>query len=385
MNSFIPYNKPYLSGHELSYIEKAVASGKISGDGNYTKACHEYFEKHYGFRKVLLTPSCTAALEMCALLLNIQPGDEVIVPTFTFVSTVNAFVLRGASIVFADSKKDHPNLDAEKLESLITPKTKAIVVVHYAGVACDMDKIISLVQKHKIHLVEDTAQCIHSFYKGKPLGSFGTFATFSFHETKNINCGEGGMLVINDAQYIKRAEIIREKGTNRTAFARGEVNKYEWLDIGSSYLPSELNAAYLMAQLENLEKIHAHRMKLWNLYDALLNRLEQEGKIKRPIIPPDAQHNGHIYYVLCKDNLERNALLEHLKTNEIWAVFHYLCLHESPFIQSQVASCKLQVIDNQGFHNAKQFADTLLRLPLFYELKEEQIERIVITMERFYK
>ena len=271
----IPFNKPYMTGKETQYIEQAVNSGKISGNGLFTKKCQDFFENKYGFIKCLLTTSCTDALEMAAILLNIKQGDEVIMPSFTFVSTANAFVLRGAKIIFADSKKDHPNIDENLLESLITPKTKAIVVVHYAGVACEMDTIMSLAKKHNIYVVEDAAQAIDSFYKGKPLGSIGHLSAFSFHETKNIQCGEGGMLAINDEQFKERAEIIWEKGTNRSAFFRGEVNKYGWVDIGSSFLPSEISAAFLWAQLESLDKIQNKRKEIYKHYQ---NELKSLGK-----------------------------------------------------------------------------------------------------------
>ncbi|MCX6027645.1 MAG: dTDP-4-amino-4,6-dideoxygalactose transaminase, partial [Chloroflexi bacterium] len=295
----IPFNKPYLSGNEIEYIREAVASGKISGDGMFTRKCQRFFEERYGFGKSLLTTSCTDALEMAAILCDLQAGDEVIAPSYTFVSTVNAFVLRGAKIVFADSEATTPNIDVAQLESLITPRTRVIVPVHYAGMACDMDPILDLARRRDLFVVEDAAQAIQSFYKGRPLGSLGTFGAFSFHETKNIISGEGGMLTINDERFVPRAEIIREKGTNRSAFFRGEVDKYSWVDIGSSFLPSDIVAAFLYAQLENLEAIQARRLALWRLYAELLAPLETDGLLQRPVLPPYATNCAHMFYVVC--------------------------------------------------------------------------------------
>src|SRR5688500_8388786 len=309
----IPFNKPYLTGKEVHYIYQAVSTGKISGDGVFTHKCHRFFVDKYGFRKCLLTTSCTDALEMSALLMNIQPGDEVIMPSYTFVSTANAFVLRGAKIVFADSNKVNPNIDAHEIEKLIRPKTKAIVVVHYAGIACDMDVIMDIAQRHNLFVIEDAAQAIYAFYTGKPLGSIGHMSTFSFHETKNIQCGEGGMLVINDENFVERAEIIREKGTNRSAFFRGEVDKYGWVDIGSSFLPSEIIAAFLWAQLENLDQIQERRKAIWNTYYENLEPLQDAGKLQLPNIPSYATNNAHMLYVLCNDLDERTKLIDHLK------------------------------------------------------------------------
>ncbi|HGO6088006.1 TPA: dTDP-4-amino-4,6-dideoxygalactose transaminase, partial [Enterobacter cloacae] len=309
----IPFNKPYLQGKELFYISQAVSLGKISGDGFFTKKCHEYFENKYAFKKVLLTTSCTDALEMAAILLDIKPEDEVIAPAYTFVSTVNAFALRGAKLVFADSYADNPNVDPSSIRASITDKTKAIIVVHYAGVACDMDEIMSISKEYNIPVIEDAAQAIDSFHNDRPLGSIGTFGTFSFHETKNIISGEGGMLVINDESYFQRAEIIREKGTNRSSFFRGEVNKYGWVDIGSSFLPSDIIAAYLYAQLENLELIQKQRKVLWERYRANLSELETKGFIKLPVIPEFATNNAHMFYVICADIEKRTALINYLK------------------------------------------------------------------------
>ena len=322
----IPYNKPYLTGKETDYITQAVYSGKISGNGDFTKKCHAFFQEKYGFQNCLLTNSCTDALEMTALLLDLQPEDEVIMPSYTFVSTANAYMLRGAKIVFADSLPNHPNIDPSKIEDLITPKTRAIVAVHYAGMACEMDELLAISKKHNIALIEDAAQAIDTTYKGKPLGGIGDMSTFSFHETKNIISGEGGMLVINNQKYKKRAEILWEKGTNRAAFFRGEVAKYNWVDLGSSYLPSEVTAAFLYAQLENLDDIERRRREVWNRYKENLNTT-----VDTISIPENSTNNAHIFYVLCKDLEERTALINHLKANDILAVFHYLPLHQSEF------------------------------------------------------
>ena len=360
----IPFNKPYLTGKEAHYLYQAVLSGKISGDGVYTKKCHDFFEKKYGFKKVLLTTSCTDALEMAAILLDIKEGDEVIAPSYTFVSTVNAFVLRGAKIIFVDSNKENPNMDVSAIEALITPKTKVLLPVHYAGIACDMDKIMALAEKHNLFVVEDAAQAIDSYYKGKPLGSIGHLAAFSFHETKNIISGEGGMLVINDNRFVERAEIIREKGTNRSKFFRGEVDKYGWVDIGSSFLPSDIIAAFLYAQIENINDIQNRRKEIWNLYNENLSPLISKG-IKLPIVPNYATNNAHMYYVVCKSIEERTQLIEHLKKHNIYSVFHYLSLHESPFYKKKH--------DGRILPNANYYTDCLLRLPMYYELSNEQV------------
>lgn len=371
----IPFNKPYLHGRELVYIAQAVATGKISGDGAFTKRCHDFFEQRYGFKKVLMTTSCTDALEMAAILLNIQPSDEVIAPSYTFVSTVNAFALRGAKIVFADSYPHHPNIDPAQIAKLITPKTKAIVVVHYAGVACDMDAIMAIAKQHNIPVVEDAAQAIDSYYKGKPLGSIGNFGTFSFHETKNIIAGEGGLLAINDEQYIHRAEIIREKGTNRSSFFRGEVAKYGWVDIGSSFLPSDIIAAYLYAQLENIDAIQARRKFIWERYYSKLSVALANSGISLPMIPEYSTNNAHMFYLVCENLEQRTALIQHLKENGVHAVFHYLSLHTSEFYQDKHAGNRLPNSDN--------FTDTLVRLPLFYELTDEQVDHICVQINQF--
>lgn len=364
----IAFNKPYLSGNELDYIRQAVLSNKISGDGMFTKKCHRFFEERYGFQKVLLTTSCSDALELAALLLNIQEGDEVIMPSYTFVSTANAFVLRGAKIVFADSCTNHPNMDANSIEQLITPATKAIVPVHYAGVACDMEKIISLSERNQLFVIEDAAQSIDSFYNNKPLGSIGHLSAFSFHETKNIISGEGGMIVINDPKYNERAEIIREKGTNRSKFFRGEVDKYGWVDIGSSFLPSEIIAAFLFAQCERLDDIQAKRKMLWQHYYECLMPLEKKGFIQLPQLPAYATNNAHMFYIICQSRVQRDHLIQTLKENDINAVFHYLSLHKSAFFNHKH--------DGRNLPNADRFTDCLLRLPIYYELFINDVSKV---------
>ena len=372
----ITFNKPYLSGKELHYIQEAVASMKISGDGTFTKKCHKFFESTYGFKKVLLTTSCTDALEMAAILIDTKAGDEIIIPSYTFVSTANAFVLRGAKIVFTDSAVENPNMDVTAIEKLITPQTKAIVVVHYAGIACDMDKVMELANKHGLYVIEDAAQAIDSYYKGKPLGSIGHLAAFSFHETKNIISGEGGMLVINDEKFVKRAEIIREKGTNRSSFFRGEVDKYGWVDIGSSFLPSDIIAAFLFAQLENIEDIQKRRIEIWNCYEAGLKQLGDKMQVQLPFIPQFATNNAHMFYLVCKSLEERTALISHLKNNNVYSVFHYLSLHKSPFFATQH--------DGRALPNTDRYADCLVRLPLFYELSSSDCATIINSINEFY-
>ncbi|MEO1654353.1 MAG: dTDP-4-amino-4,6-dideoxygalactose transaminase, partial [Bacteroidota bacterium] len=360
---------------EAHYIYQAVYSGKISGNGAYTQKCQHFFQQKYGFSKALLTSSCTDALEMCGLLIDIKEGDEVILPSYTFVSTANAFMLRGAKLVFADCLASHPNLDTKQLVDLINPNTKAIVVVHYGGVACDMEPVLALAQQHQLYVIEDAAQAIDAYYQDQPLGSLGDLGTFSFHESKNIIAGEGGLLSINKPEFTQRAEIIWEKGTNRAAFWRGEVSKYEWLDIGSSYLPSEITAAFLYAQLENLDQIQQKRIQDWDLYYSLLSPLAP--KIQLPIIPDYAQNNGHLFYIICTHREERKALIEFLKKNGILAVFHYLCLHQSPFFKDKH--------DGRSLPQAERFADCLLRLPMYYELKAEEIHLICQKIKAFYE
>jgi len=366
MNPYqIPFNKPYLTGNETKYIIEAVNSGHISGNGSFTKKCQKYFEENYGFKKALLTTSCTDALEMCAILANIEPGDEVIIPSYTFVSTALAFVRQGARIVFIDSMKDHPNMDADQLESLITKKTKAIVPVHYAGVSCDMDKIMEIANKHNLIVIEDAAQAIDSYYKQKPLGSIGHMAAFSFHETKNINAGEGGLLAINDKRFIKRAEIIWEKGTNRAEFFRGEVNKYGWVDTGSSFLPSEIIAAYLWAQLENLPSIQEKRKVIWQLYYDNLFDYGLKNNISLPQIPDYAINNGHMFFLVCENEGQRSQIIKTLKDKDIFAVFHYLSLHKSEYYKDRH--------DGRPLPNADRYTDCLVRLPFYFNLDKGQI------------
>jgi dTDP-4-amino-4,6-dideoxygalactose transaminase len=371
----IPFNKPYLTGKEMHYIYQAVYSGKISGNGIYTQKCQAYFESRFGFRKTLLTTSCTDALEMCAMLCNISPGDEVIVPSFTFVSTALAFARQGAKIVFADSGNLNPNIDETGIENLITDKTKAIIVVHYAGIACDMEKIMMVAEKHNLIVIEDAAQGIDSYYKGLALGSIGHLAAFSFHETKNINSGEGGMLVINDERFIHRAEIIWEKGTNRAEFFRGEVNKYGWVDTGSSFLPSEIIAAYLYAQIENLDHIQQKRREIWEYYQAGLREWSIEKGVGLPVIPEYATNNGHMFYMICPNLEFRSKLIEHLKKNQIHAVFHYLSLHQSPYYSDKH--------DGRQLPKSDHFTECLVRLPMFFELTPEETEKIVNTILNF--
>jgi dTDP-4-amino-4,6-dideoxygalactose transaminase len=364
----IPFNKTSLAGNELKYIQQVIASGKISGNGIFTQKCQQYFENRYGIKKALLTTSCTDALEMSALLANIQPGDEVIVPSYTFVSTALAFVREGAKIVFADSRADHPGIDEDKIEALITSRTKAIIPVHYAGVACDMDKIMAIANRYNLLVIEDAAQALESFYKGRPLGSIGHMATFSFHETKNITSGEGGLLAINDERFIHRAEVIWEKGTNRAEFFRGEVNKYGWVDTGSSFLPAEIIAAYLWAQLENLEHIQNRRLSLWEQYYPRLNEWAIAQGFRLPVNPDYSTRNGHMFYLLCRDIDQRTGLIQHLKQHGIHSVFHYLSLHKSEYYRDRSAPADLK--------NADYYTDSLLRLPFYYDLTLEDIEYI---------
>ncbi|MFY0592624.1 MAG: dTDP-4-amino-4,6-dideoxygalactose transaminase [Roseivirga sp.] len=365
----IAFNKPYLSGKETAYIEEAVASGKISGNGLFTNRCQQFFEENYGFRKCLLTTSCTDALEMCALLLEIQPGDEVILPSYTFVSTANAFALRGAKLVFIDSREDHPGIDEHAIEELINSRTKAIVVVHYAGVAVDMDIVMELANKNNVFVVEDAAQAIDSYYKDQPLGGIGHLSTFSFHETKNIISGEGGMLVINDERFVERSEIIWEKGTNRNAFFRGEVDKYGWVDIGSSFLPSELVSAFLYAQLENLEDIQKRRTSIWKKYNQLVSQSEVLHTLSFPIAPSYATNNAHMFYLVFDDTSLRSRAIHKFEENNISAVFHYQGLHESSYYMDKH--------DGRLLPNCRKYSDGLLRLPFYYELSFEEVERVV--------
>lgn len=370
----IPFNKPYFSGRELKYLEEVCHSTTMSGNGDFTKKCHTFFEQKYGFKKCLLATSGTDALEMCAMLCNLKPGDEVIVPSYTFVSTALAFLREGAKVVFADSSAENPNMEVEQIEPLINEKTKVIAVVHYAGVACDMDAIMALAEKHNLLVVEDAAHCIDSFYKGRPLGSIGHLGAFSFHETKNISSGEGGMCVINDESFVRRAEIIWEKGTNRAEFYRGMVNKYGWVDMGSSFLPSEFNAAYLWAQLEQLDDIQGKRKHIWNRYfEGLNGKIGNE--VKLPYIPEYATNNAHMFYLLCPSLEYRTALMKFLKENDVQTTFHYLPLHSSKYYEDKH--------DGRELPNCDRYGDTLVRLPLFYELSDMEIDKIVKLIVEF--
>ena len=372
----IPFNKPFLTGKEAHYMYQAVYTGKLSGNGVFTKKCQQFFEDKYGFKKAIMTTSGTDALEMAAILCDVQPGDEVIVPSYTFVSSALAFVRQGAKIVFADSCENNPNIDADKIESLITPKTKVIVPVHYAGVACDMDKIMDIANRHHLFVVEDAAQAVDSYYKGKPLGGIGHFGCFSFHETKNITAGgEGGLPTVNDEQFIRRAEIIWEKGTNRAEFFRGEVNKYGWVDTGSSFLPAEINLAFLWAQLESLDEIQNKRKQLWKAYFDHLKPLADKGYFKLPDIPDYATNNAHMFYLVCNSLAERTVLITKLKQHGIGAVFHYLSLHSSPYY--------LDKHDGRELPNCDHFADCLVRLPMFYEMNEDDAKMIANTIRHF--
>lgn len=376
MEQMIPFNRPHITGKEVHYIYDAVALGHISGNGKYTKMCQRYFEERWGFKKTLLTTSCTDALEMCALLLNIQTGDEVIMPSYTFVSTALAFVRQGAKIVFADSRNDRPGINEDSIENLITEKTKAIVTVHYAGVACDMDKIMTLASKYNLFVIEDAAQAIDSFYKGKPLGTIGHLGTFSFHETKNIQCGEGGLLAINDDRFVKRAEILWEKGTNRAEFFRGEVNKYGWVDVGSSFLPSDYVAGFLYAQLEEIEKIQKKRKLIWKTYHKFLKPLEERGVLNLPYIPDYGTNNGHMFYIICESLQKRSELILYLRSKEIHAVFHYLSLHKSPYYKNKYNGADLV--------NSDKYESRLLRLPFYYEMSLDDVETVAKCINNFY-
>ncbi len=372
----IRFNKPYQTGHELDYIRDALERGRLAGNGDYTQKCHAFFEARYGFPKVLLTTNCTHALEMSAVMMGLEPGDEVIMPSYTFVTTASAFVLHGAKVVFADSRPEHPNLDLEQVEELITERTKGLVVMHYGGMACDMEKALELCEKHGLYLIEDAAQAIDATYKDRPLGGIGHFATFSFHETKNVVSGEGGMIAVNAPEQIERAEIVWEKGTNRAAFFRGEVDKYGWVDVGSSYLPSEVDAAFLYAQLEQLDYIQEERIKLWDYYYENLKELETAGKLELPRIPEYASNNAHLFYVVTASLEERTALIEHLKEKGVRAVFHYQSLHKSPFYQDKH--------DGRDLPNADRYSDRLLRLPFFIELSEEERRYVVESVKELY-
>ena len=369
----IPFNKPYFSGRELNYLEEVCHSTTMSGNGDFTKKCHTFFEEKYGFKKCLLTTSGTDALDMCAMLCDLKPGDEVILPSYTFVSTALAFLREGAKVVFADSGIDNPNITVENIEPLITPMTKVITLVHYAGVACDIDPIMKLAEKHNILVVEDAAHSIDSFYKGTPLGGIGHMGAFSFHETKNISSGEGGMCVINDERFIRRSEIIWEKGTNRAEFYRGMVNKYGWCDMGSSFLPSEFNAAYLWAQLEQLDDIQGKRKHIWQLYyDGLKGKT---GSVQIPELPDFATNNAHMFYMVCPSLQYRTALMTFLKENDVQTTFHYLPLHSSVYYKDKH--------DGRELSNCDKYADCLVRLPLYYELSDFEVAKIIRLILEF--
>ncbi len=375
----IPFNKPFLTGKEAHYMYQAVYTGKLSGNGVFTKKCQQFFEEKYGFKKAIMTTSGTDALEMAAILCDVKPGDEVIVPSYTFVSSALAFVRQGARIIFADSCDNNPNIDADKIEALITPKTKVVVPVHYAGVACDMDKIMDIANRHNLFVVEDAAQAIDSYYKGKPLGGIGHFGCFSFHETKNVTAGgEGGLLTVNDERFIRRAEIIWEKGTNRAEFFRGMVNKYGWVDTGSSFLPSEINSAFLWAQLESLDTIQARRKAIWAMYYDGMKDLADRGCFTMPDIPEYATNNGHMFYLVCRNLEERTGLIAYLKEKGAGAVFHYLSLHLSDYYKEH------HVGEIPNLPICDRFADCLVRLPMFFELKDEEVKSTIKSIKEFY-
>lgn len=373
----IDFNVPPFIGKELEYIQQAISNNKICGDGPFTKKCNEFFETKFNIKKALLTTSCTHALEMAAILCDIKEGDEIIMPSFTFVSTADAFVMRGAKIVFVDIRPDTMNIDERLIEAAITKNTKAIVPVHYAGVSCEMDTINSIAKKYNLFVIEDAAQGVMSTYKGKALGTLGDFGCYSFHETKNYSMGEGGCICIENDKYIERAEIIREKGTDRSKFFRGQVDKYTWVDIGSSYLPSELNAAYLLAQLEEAEMINNNRVRNWNNYYEGLNELSKEGFIDLPFVPEHCKHNGHMFYIKTKDMCERNDLIAFLKSHNIWSVFHYIPLHTSP------NGLRCSIFNGEDRYTTKE-SERLLRLPLYYGLKEVDVKTVVSKIKEFY-
>lgn len=374
----IDFNVPPCVGTEIEYIKDAIAQHKICGDGVYTKKCSSWLEKETQSEKVLLTTSCTHAIEMAALLCNIEPGDEVIMPSYTFVSTADAFVLRGTKIVFVDVRPDTMNIDEKLIEAAITPKTKAIVPVHYAGVACEMDAIMEIAGKYNLYVIEDAAQGVSSYYKGKALGTIGDFGCFSFHETKNYSMGEGGALLIRDVARIEDAEIIREKGTNRSKFFRGQIDKYTWIDCGSSYLPSELNAAYLWAQLEQSQQIFASRMDAWNRYYDGLQDLKEAGKIELPVIPEGCEHNAHMFYVKAKDLEERQELIKYMDENGVNCVFHYIPLHSAP------AGLKFGRFHGEDRYTTKE-SERLMRLPLYYGITKEDVEKVIVTLHKFFE
>ena len=374
----IPFNIPPYLGVETKYINDAISKHKICGDGEYTKKCNAWLEKKTGATKALLTTSCTHATEMAAILSEIQPGDEVIMPSYTFVSTADAFVLRGAKVVFVDIRPDTMNIDEKKIEAAITKKTKAIVPVHYAGVSCEMDTIMDIARRHNLLVIEDAAQGVMSKYKGKALGTIGDYGCFSFHETKNYSMGEGGAILIKNQDMIEPAEIIREKGTNRAKFFRGQIDKYTWVEAGSSYLPSELNAAYLYAQLEQADKIFDDRMNTWNKYYEALKPLAEAGKIELPTIPEDCEHNAHMFYIKCKDLEERTKLINYAKDNDVLMVFHYIPLHSAP------AGKKYGRFSGEDIFTTKE-SERLVRLPLYYGITDEDRDKVISVVRGFYE
>lgn len=378
MIKMIEFNVPPVIGNELEMIKKAVEKHKICGDGEYTHKCSEWLKKECNVENVLLTTSCTSALEMAALLCKVESGDEVIMPSYTFVSTADAFVSRGAKIVFVDIRPDTMNIDEKLIEQAITEKTKVIVPVHYAGVACEMDKILEIAKKYNLKVVEDAAQGVTSYYKGKALGTIGDFGAYSFHETKNYSMGEGGAILFNNNDYKEKAEIIREKGTNRSKFFRGQIDKYTWVDFGSSYLPSDINAAYLYAQLNEKDKIFNNRMNSWNYYNDNLQELKAEGKIELPTIPEGCRHNAHMYYIKTKDIRERAELIQYLKSKDIQAVFHYIPLHTAP------AGIKYGRFNGEDKYTTRE-SERLLRLPMYYKLERSDAEKVVKEIKNFYK
>ncbi|MDF2437033.1 MAG: rffA [Bacteroidota bacterium] len=370
----IPFNKPYYSGNELSLISEVMETRILTGDTEPIKRCESLLENKYGFKKVYLTNSCTMALEMAAVILEIKAGDEVIIPAYTYVSTANAFALRGAKLVFADSKKDQPNIDEDQLESLITPHTKVIVVMHYAGISCNMNKILEIAKRHNLFVVEDAAQCIDAYYKNTPLGSIGDIGCFSFHETKNIHCGEGGFISINNPGLIRKTEIVRNKGTNRTDFIKGEVNKYEWMGLGFSAIPSSISAAFLLAQLQKIDEVQEKRRAIWELYYQRFSSSAAGAAFKLPVIPADAKANAHLFFLICNDESERNELIEYLKLNGIQAVFHYQSLEISPYYKSRIPRAE----------NAQRLSECLLRLPLYFDLSVKEAGFIADKVLEFY-
>lgn len=376
----IPFNKPFITGNETGYIEDALATGRVSGNGKYTRLCHSFFEQRYHIHKAFLTTSCTDALEMCALLLNIKPGDEVIIPAYSFVSTALAFMRQGAKIVFADCRADHPNIDENRIEPLITRNTRAIVVVHYAGIACQMDQIMEIASTHNLFVVEDAAPAMESYFTdengtSKALGTIGHLGCFSFHDTKNIHCGEGGLLAINDERFAQRAEIIWEKGTNRASFFRGEVEKYDWVDLGSSFLPSEISAAFLWAQLEAMDGIQLKRHSIWNIYYQGLRQWADNQGVTLPNIPSYASHNAHLFYLICPSSRYRNELIRYLHDQGIYAVFHYQSLHLSRYYGD--------LHDGRKLAHTEKYSEQLLRLPLFHDLTNDQLSYILDILHQF--